>query len=228
MMRRGWALTGRSGFKRSPHTRADRHLCLIFFDILHLDGDSLLNLPYSARRAALERAIRPIPGFASLAQRTPVHLHLGREPALAALRLAFQRSSAAHEEGLVLKSSCSPYPSASRTGAHRWVKLKKDYIPELGDCVDLVLLGAGWDADRARDLRVDTSVLTSWYVGVLVNGPQVRARAEAPHFEVLFRVAYGPSRAELEEYNANVRMGRWGTRPFDRDDPMKRVSDEGW
>jgi hypothetical protein len=33
--------------------------------------------------------------------------------------------------------------------AHR----QKDYIPDLGDCIDLVVLGAGWDIDRARELR---------------------------------------------------------------------------
>ncbi len=30
---------------------------------------------------------------------------------------------------------------------------QKDYIPNLGDCIDLVILGLGWDIDRARDLR---------------------------------------------------------------------------
>ena len=31
-------------------------------------------------------------------------------------------------------------------------QLKADYIPGYGDCVDLVLLGAGWDKERAREL----------------------------------------------------------------------------
>lgn len=30
---------------------------------------------------------------------------------------------------------------------------QRDYIPNLGDCVDLVCVAAGWDIDRARDLR---------------------------------------------------------------------------
>jgi hypothetical protein len=52
-------------------------------------------------------------------------------------------------EGLVLKASESTYLDRR----YPWVKLKKDYIPNLGDCIDLVVLGAGWDSDRARELR---------------------------------------------------------------------------
>lgn len=59
----------------------------------------------------------------------------------------------------MLKGSSSTYNDTNL----RWVKLKvrmkeladskKDHIPNLGDCIDLVLLGAGWDVDRARELR---------------------------------------------------------------------------
>ena len=33
------------------------------------------------------------------------------------------------------------------------LQLKKDYIPGLGDCVDLVIVGACWEKDRGRELR---------------------------------------------------------------------------
>jgi DNA ligase-4 len=172
-----------------------------------------------------------------LAERTPVHLNHGRRAALDTLQHAFNLSAINREEGLVLKSDLSPYPSVppsvlynsaapsfnGQKQNHRWVKLKRDFIPNLGDCVDLVILGAGWDMDRARELRVDTSVITTFYVGVLVNQDKVKARAEAPHFEILFTVSYGPSRDELEGYNANIRGRRWGSRVYDRDDPFKRV-----
>ena len=79
-----------------------------------------------------------------------------------ALRSIFDQSNARREEGLVLKASDSTYTAMP----HRWVKLKvsrgsattpltlqKDYIPGLGDCIDLVVVGAGWDVDRARELH---------------------------------------------------------------------------
>lgn len=42
-----------------------RHLCLVFFDVLHLDGESLLDTKYDDRRKALESVIKVVPGFVS-------------------------------------------------------------------------------------------------------------------------------------------------------------------
>lgn len=50
-------------------------------------------------------------------------------------------------EGLVLKPANASYDR------HQWQKMKRDYIPGLADTVDLVLLGASWDAQRGRELN---------------------------------------------------------------------------
>ena len=42
-----------------------RHLCLVFFDVLHLDGESLLQRGYDERRKILEGVVRTVPGFVS-------------------------------------------------------------------------------------------------------------------------------------------------------------------
>nr|XP_018260181.1 uncharacterized protein I303_07098 [Kwoniella dejecticola CBS 10117]OBR82339.1 hypothetical protein I303_07098 [Kwoniella dejecticola CBS 10117] len=204
--------------------RSSRHLCLVFFDILYLNGQSLLHRRYEERRTLLEQTIRPIRGFSRLAERTRISLGLNRQTAIQSLEEAFRRSNEHHEEGLVLKASNSTYTNMR----WQWVKLKKDYIPNLGDCIDLVLLGAGWDIDRARELRVDTSVFTTFYLGVLTNAARVTSRKELPHFEILFRVSYGPDRTQLEYYNECLRYGRWGNKPFDKDDPFKRYYELRW
>lgn len=54
-----------------------------------------------------------------------------------------------HQEGLVLKATESAY----NDNRCPWVKMKMDYIPGYGDCVDLVVLAAGRDKERARELR---------------------------------------------------------------------------
>ncbi|OCF46055.1 hypothetical protein I317_00143 [Kwoniella heveanensis CBS 569] len=200
-----------------PRNRS-RHLCLVFFDVLYIDGLSLLHHAYEARRAILEEVIRPLPGFAMLAERMSIPLDINRRAALKILQEVFDRSISNREEGLVLKASDSTYTNMR----WQWVKLKKDYIPNLGDCIDLVLLGAGWDVDRARELRVDTSVFTTFYIGVLTNGENVKVKREVPNFEALFRVSYGLDRSALEVYNENIHHGRWSTKSYDKDDPFKR------
>nr|XP_019009197.1 uncharacterized protein I206_05844 [Kwoniella pini CBS 10737]OCF47978.1 hypothetical protein I206_05844 [Kwoniella pini CBS 10737] len=201
-----------------------KHLCLIFFDVLYLNGQSLIHRRYEDRRIILEQIVQPIQGFSHLAERTRISLDVNRQSALQSLEEAFRRSCQRREEGLVLKASGSTYTNMR----WQWVKLKKDYIPNLGDCIDLVLLGAGWDIDRARDLRVDTSVFTTFYLGVLTNPHRTTFRKELPNFEILFKVSYGPDRTQLDNYNECLRYGKWGNKPFDKDDPFKRYYEIRW
>ncbi|WVQ79314.1 hypothetical protein IAT38_001411 [Cryptococcus sp. DSM 104549] len=203
-----------AGFPKS----ASRHLCLAFFDVLLLDGENMLHRRYDERRQMLEQLIRVIPGFSMLAERVPIPMDGDGQIALNAMQEAFRESNDRREEGLVLKAAESTYANMR----WQWVKLKKDYIPDLGDCVDLVLLGAGWDIDRARELRVDTSVFTTFYIGTLTNPEGVKSKGETPHFEILFRASYGLDRSQLEVVNESIRLGRWKSKAFDKDDPFKR------
>lgn len=45
---------------------------LVFFDVLHLNGQDLLDTPYGERRAILERIITSVPGYSMVAQRTQI------------------------------------------------------------------------------------------------------------------------------------------------------------
>ena len=84
-----------------------RHLALIFFDVLLMDDVSLLSLPYSERRATLERAVQAIPGYAMLAERTCIFLN--QPNAKESFVQAFARLLANHQEGAVLKAECGQY-----------------------------------------------------------------------------------------------------------------------
>ncbi|KAJ3806554.1 hypothetical protein F5876DRAFT_49818, partial [Lentinula aff. lateritia] len=179
-----------------------QHLGLVFFDIMYLDDESLLQTPYNLRREKLEELIIKGPGKAMLADRWLINLDEPSQnsPSTArrALHDVFARRIAIGEEGLVLKAADSEYNEAKKP----WVKLKKDYIEGLGDTVDLVLLGAACVPDRALELRVPPTALTTFYIGAQTNKEETANNSEAlPHFYIYFTAAYGLSRVDLEGLN---------------------------
>jgi len=83
-------------------------------------------------------------------------------------------------------------------------KLKKDYIPGLSDCVDLVIVGACWEKDRGRELRgtglntrtrrsrVDLhlappTAFTTFHLAMLVNADALRENVKMFSTPPLYR-----------------------------------------
>jgi DNA ligase-1 len=103
----------------------------VLFDVLHLDGEDLLDAPLARRAEALDSAVpealrvpRVITGDAAAAQ---AH---------------FDAALAAGHEGVVVKSLDAPY-AAGRRGAG-WLKVKPRHT------LDLVILAAEWGHGRRR------------------------------------------------------------------------------
>jgi len=96
-----------------------------FFDILYLDGMSLLDQPYSERTTLLPEAHRPP--------------HIITADVQAAQNF-FDAAIAAGQEGLVAKGLDSTYEAGRRGGA--WFKVKK------ANTLDLVVLAAEWGHGR--------------------------------------------------------------------------------
>ncbi|TFK71618.1 DNA ligase/mRNA capping enzyme [Pluteus cervinus] len=191
-------------------TSEARYLGLVFFDILLLDSRVLLGEAYSSRRALLESLIRRVPGKVMIASRFLINLE-DQDVALSSLHEIFADHIANHQEGLVIKAAESRYNDRRWP----WVKLKKDYIPGYGDTLDLLIVGAGWDKDRARELLVGPSVFTTFYVGSFetLNQPEGEDRRPARlHLHVYFTVSYGLDRNQLEEVNFLIKNS--DHRPF--------------
>jgi DNA ligase-1 len=123
---------GRVGSKLDVATvRRAVPLSLFAFDLLHLDGEDLLDRPGSERQAALAKVV-------------PEALRVPRvvtaDPAIAAAFL--QDALARGHEGVVVKSLDAPY-EAGRRGAG-WLKVKPVHT------LDLVVLAAEWGHGRRR------------------------------------------------------------------------------
>jgi bifunctional non-homologous end joining protein LigD len=98
------------------------------FDLLYLDGESLMRKPYTERRARLEEL-----DLNGASWRTPAH-HVGEGAAL------LQASASQGLEGIVAKRLDSPYEPGRRGGL--WLKVKNTRSQEL-------VIG-GWEPGEGR------------------------------------------------------------------------------
>jgi DNA ligase 1 len=101
-----------------------------FFDVLHLDGTDLVDLPLTERLEALERVAAP----------WRIKGRLTDDPAVA--QAVLDEALAHGHEGVVVKAAASPYEAGRRGGAWRKVKPIKT--------LDLVVLAAEWGSGRRR------------------------------------------------------------------------------
>ena len=107
---------------------------LIAFDLIYLDGEDLTRRAYAERRARLEQVVTTSPRF-QLAERQIV-------ASVPELNAFFDLAVSAGTEGLVCKSLApdAVYQAGSR--GWLWIKFKREYVSEMTDTVDLVVVGA--------------------------------------------------------------------------------------
>eukprot|EP01102_Stenamoeba_stenopodia_P016187 TRINITY_DN5629_c0_g1_i3.p1 TRINITY_DN5629_c0_g1~~TRINITY_DN5629_c0_g1_i3.p1 ORF type:complete len:1101 (+),score=403.70 TRINITY_DN5629_c0_g1_i3:66-3368(+) len=109
----------------------DATVCVFLFDVLYLDGQTLLDKPFYERRKILQKSINVVPNRVELSDCREIK----EEDDLAEMMGEVLRDGL---EGLVLKGRNSVYNPDKR----HWMKLKKDYLEGMADSADLVVLGA--------------------------------------------------------------------------------------
>ena len=113
-----------------------------FFDVLYFDKKDCLNLEYSERRKILEQIVHE-DNFSKLVPMLLVKNENEIEDFL-------ENSINAGCEGLMLKTPSAPYRAGTR--GSNWLKLKREYRNELGDSLDLIVIGAYFGRGRRTGL----------------------------------------------------------------------------
>jgi len=113
-----------------------------FFDVLYFDKKDCLNLEYSERRKILEKLVSE-DGFSKLVPMLLVKNENEIEDFL-------ENSINSGCEGLMLKTLDAPYRAGAR--GSNWLKLKREYRNELGDSLDLIVIGAYFGRGRRTGL----------------------------------------------------------------------------
>jgi len=122
-----------------------------FFDVLYYNGKSCLETEYEERRRLLEKIVKE-DNFAKHVPMTIIKNESEIEEFL-------ENSINSGCEGLMLKMLDKPYQAGSR-GSY-WLKLKREYRNELGDSLDLVVIGAFFGRGR-RTGKYGTLLLASY------------------------------------------------------------------
>ena len=113
-----------------------------FFDVLYYDKKDCLNLECSERRKILEQIVHE-DNFSKLVPMLFVKNENEVEDFL-------ENSINAGCEGLMLKAPNAPYRAGMR--GSNWLKLKREYRNELGDSLDLIVIGAYFGRGRRTGL----------------------------------------------------------------------------
>lgn len=121
-------------------------ICLFAFDILFLNGVSLIDRPLAERKRLLESHFTPVPGRFDFAK-SLVSNNVDE------IQTFLDQSVRDSCEGLMVKALDGPdsaYEPCKRS--RNWLKLKKDYISGVGDSLDLVVLGADYGKGKRTSL----------------------------------------------------------------------------
>lgn len=166
------------------------HLMIVFFDVLKVDDEEIMCRCLQDRRTILRDLIQVIPGRSLRSEWTL--LDCKTADGIADLKQAFARSLANRQEGLVLKPLHTPYfPLLSyqgHAGARFFIKLKKDYLADMGgerDLGDFSIIGASFDAHTAPKTSLKPLHWTHFHLGCCTNMGDVQRLRARPRFKVV-------------------------------------------
>ncbi|MGC8661919.1 MAG: ATP-dependent DNA ligase [Nitrososphaeria archaeon] len=124
---------------------------LFLFDVMLINGRQLIDLPLTERRKAMWESVKSD-------DKVQFATHIETKDA-EKLEAFMDQAITDGCEGLMLKDVSSAYRAGAR--GFSWIKLKRDYQGELGDTLDLVVVGAFYG--RGRRAGAYGTLLTAVY-----------------------------------------------------------------
>ncbi|KAL6530519.1 tRNA ligase [Orobanche minor] len=159
-------------------------VCIYAFDLLYLNGQSLLQDQLNIRREKLYKSFEEEPGFFQFA--TAISSNDPEE-----IQGFLQASVNSGSEGLIIKTLNREATYEPSKRSNNWLKLKKDYMESIGDSFDLVPIGAFHG--RGKRIGVYGAFLLACYDN------------NKDEFQSICKIGTGFSDAKLKECSVNLR-----------------------
>jgi len=194
------------GTEQDSQAHPHEHLMIVYFDVLMIDDESLLGIRQSQRFKRLQKLITCVPGRSQLVRR---HIIDGdKRSAASDLRRVFAQCITERREGLVLKAD-DPYfdfSTKQRPYGSCCIKLKKEYVGSFGDVGDFAVVGARYEAGKAKAYGLQNVKWTHFYIGCLENKDEVERWHRKPRFVVTNVVELNATQMESFIMHANPRF----------------------
>lgn len=175
------------GTDADSQRKPEEHLAIVFFDLLLLDKEVVMTKPVEERRRWLREIYIKMEGRA-ISTEWRIADFKDPEKSRKALLDQFAMANAKRCEGLVLKPCGMPYFALHddvEGFRHGFIKLKKDYLSELGDEADLAVVGASYSAQQALKSGLRNVKWTDFHLGALTNKDDVERYSSRPSFRIV-------------------------------------------
>lgn len=146
-----------AGARYDPGRCGDEpHPCLVIFDIVYWNGQSLLNWTLEERSDLLKKLVKPVKGFFEIIERSSLKNDTSD------ITFALEEAVQDQVEGLILKDPQSRYIVAHRSS--HWIKIKPEYVEGMCDDLDVVVIGAWYG--RSGNIKASYGKANEFLCGI--------------------------------------------------------------
>ncbi|MEO6509061.1 MAG: ATP-dependent DNA ligase, partial [Patescibacteria group bacterium] len=124
-------------------------LKLFVFELLYVDGENLLQVPFSERRKKLEKAVKPA---ATAAKDTILLAPDTTTDDPKTLDILFEDALTEGLEGMIVKKLDGIYQPGAR--GFNWIKFKKSYGSNVNDTIDCLVMGYDFGKGKRADFGI--------------------------------------------------------------------------
>ncbi|KAH8548349.1 hypothetical protein BGW37DRAFT_523377 [Umbelopsis sp. PMI_123] len=176
--------TLKSSALHGPFDIEDIHPCFLVFDIVYCNGVSLIDHPLEQRLEVLQAVASEKRGCISFISRK-------EGASFQHVVQALDEATTLRQEGIVVKNPGSIYEPGARN--YSWIKVKPEYIDELRDNCDLLIVGADYGTGKRG------SKLSQFLCAIRDDR---KSDDENPKFATFAWIGTGYTLNELEDFSS--------------------------